>query len=233
MDKLINQIHCVFLKFRVCACCGSFLNSKAQEERCLGILCYYCSAALQQSALKNIVGGYNMKVFSLYDWRDKNYLLASKIIRAFKCGGPEELFYSVAEKMIIHSLQFCCAEENKNLVFVPAPGKNLFGRDHAESLAFQLAKITGGIYAPLLIRSGEKAQKLKSEKERKMETKLCLKPNAIEALRQYKNQASRIIFIDDIITSGATAKSAFETLGRPKNYMVWTIFHRPRLRRQL
>lgn len=39
----------------------------------------------------------------------------------------------------------------------------------------------------------------------------------------------RIVFVDDIITTGSTAMAAYLAMGEPKDFEVWTLVHRPKL----
>jgi predicted amidophosphoribosyltransferase len=41
-----------------------------------------------------------------------------------------------------------------------------------------------------------------------------------------------IVFVDDVITSGATAMAAYMALEDPSRFEVWTLANRPKLARQ-
>lgn len=64
-------------------------------------------------------------------------------------------------------------------------------------------------------------QKRKSAKDR-FRRQFKLKPGI-------RVKGARIVFVDDLITSGATALAAYRALNSPVDFEVWTIARRPKL----
>ncbi len=54
----------------------------------------------------------------------------------------------------------------------------------------------------------------------------CVSPSASA---DHPRPPKRIVFADDVITSGATAMAAYMALGDPDEFEVWTLVARPRL----
>ncbi len=40
---------------------------------------------------------------------------------------------------------------------------------------------------------------------------------------------ARVVFADDVLTTGSTARAAFKALGKPSGFEVWAIVWRPKL----
>ena len=115
-----------------------------------------------------------------------------------------------------------------NPLLIPAPGGK---RDHARALAFEIGEI---LHAPVLdilidpkkgkVSPNQKSQALEGRFQRKYEvraTEVDLKAHIFER--------PTWIFIDDVITSGATAMAAYMALGDPTCFEVWTLANRPLL----
>ena len=106
----------------------------------------------------------------------------------------------------------------KKPVFIPAPPKATLTEDHATKMAQSLSAIWGGSpYWNGLYRKSTDSQKRLNQKERKgIQLSRYLPPPP---------RTSDYIFVDDVVTTGSTALAAYERLGRPPSFSVWTIAH--------
>ncbi len=103
--------------------------------------------------------------------------------------------------------------------FTPPPRKKN-KLDHAGEFASALSQIWGAQVKDLRrTQLRPTQQKKRSLKERK----------ELRFLQESVSSDQTAIFVDDVITSGATAQAAFEALGRPRDYEVWTVACRPKL----
>lgn len=79
---------------------------------------------------------------------------------------------------------------------------------------------------PLLYRlSSETGQKFQTRKERRQLQLGCY-------LRQGLGGAKddlRVHFVDDVLTTGSTALAAWQALGHPRHFTVWSLIYRSRL----
>lgn len=234
--KLVLESYLGFL--RVCVRCGAYcglscVNSDPLKPK---QLCQYCWNKLQLKSLKHALGGYSFRVKSLFSWDNDDPKLIRDLIIGMKAGGPKELFTPFAMLLCEQHVKLSRQAKTKyeKYCFVPAPRANGSQPDHAETLAQELARISGGEYCPALKRISAQKQKSKNEKDRKKlarESGFHVAEEWSTPIGKFKNQTRRqlVIFVDDVITTGATAKSAHQALAAPKNYEVWTIAHRPRL----
>lgn len=212
--------------------CGQFVGRLKKESDSVAFLCKGCDRILMSHKLKRFVPGYASKTLSLCAWNDQNDQLVRKLVMALKGGGSDAVFLNLATRLVSKRLEQGPERLKSLLSFVPAPRHpGAKKRDHAEELAFQLAKITGGEYLPVLKRASHDQQKRLNERQRRQSMRLALDERRDFIERLHVAQKTRcIIFVDDVVTSGSTASSAFDVLGAPKLFEVWTIFFRPRLR---
>ena len=94
----------------------------------------------------------------------------------------------------------------------PSKGK----KDHAHQWAQSLAALCGYSTVALRLLSKEK-QALKS---------LGGRDRVDFTSRKIRGS---VFFVDDILTSGGTARAAFRALGKPKSFQIWTVFYRREL----
>ena len=108
---------------------------------------------------------------------------------------------------------------SKKLGFAFVPSTRYGFKSHGFFLALECSRILRGPLIFLPKTQGSRAQKGKSRGER---FQLHLKNSIYSPLVKL----DAIIFVDDVITSGATARAVYWALGRPKGFQVWTLFDR-------
>ncbi|MEQ1666189.1 MAG: hypothetical protein ABL927_12525 [Bdellovibrionales bacterium] len=206
---------------RFCSNCGHF----SMPNRAL---CKICYESLKKYKNSNWVNGYRHSTISIWEWGHQNEDFVRRYLHSIKGGGPKYLFNQFAEDLLHIRNNMTHQTVIDKPYFIPAPGANEFVEDHAERLASSCASMFGENSFAVLARSKQLHQKRKSRKDRLSELDDAL--TLISELDFQRRDLDRpLVFIDDIITSGGTANSAFRILGSPKNFEVWTIFHRPRL----
>ncbi len=149
-------------------------------------------------------------------------------MNGLKHGGLDNVFDSIAQKLCEIRLNLPPPKGAKYTRVVPAPGKSVILRDHAEQLAVAIANYLGAQYCPVLKRKAKDSQKQKSEKERRAAKSIVMVREGVKVPESPREM--RTIFVDDIITTGETAHSAYVALGEPEDFEIWTIFNRIRLR---
>ena len=151
----------------------------------------------------------------LIDWHDENYFFVKKFVESLKQGGPSFIFKKMGLEMFSRFVHRFPQFQNKKINFVPAPRSNTYKKDHAYLFAQTLSYYFGGILQPILYkRKKHLFQKSKSRKER--------------ALIQFEtskhlNLEEPIVFVDDVLTTGCTARSAYKALKKPKHFFIFTL----------
>jgi predicted amidophosphoribosyltransferase len=112
--------------------------------------------------------------------------------------------------------------DSRETWIIPAPSRSKNGRDHAFYLGQQLALKTGWNlvhhWAP---QRETRAQKNLTKTQREArEWDWDGPPLPIHC---------RVIFVDDVLTTGSTAEGVWKALGRPDEYEIWCIAYQPRL----
>jgi predicted amidophosphoribosyltransferase len=109
---------------------------------------------------------------------------------------------------------------------VPAPAETF---DHSRLWAHELAKSLQTHEWPLLEtkEKGSGRQKQLRQGERANRRFLVKEDFANHA--EASKVAKRIVFADDVITTGSTAMAAYMAMGDPDRFEVWTLVARPRL----
>ncbi len=199
---------------RSCAHCGQMFCE-------INLMCKNCWKILdrEQNNVSNFrQWSYKLPTYSLYTWREQKYL--ESLIYGLKGGGLDEAFERLALRFL--SLKYSLSNESyQKTIIVPAPASSPGARDHAYEWSFHLAQILGGEFKTPLLR-GEVVPQKQLSREARLENKMSLSNNLDMA------RVDKIIFADDVITSGGTAWAAFEALGRPQNFEIWTIGCRPK-----
>ncbi|KYG66645.1 hypothetical protein AZI86_06260 [Bdellovibrio bacteriovorus] len=111
---------------------------------------------------------------------------------------------------------------NFKIYVVPAPSKK--GQtDHAMLWAQGLSQALGAELLPCLRKTGQYAQRGADRG-----TRALIEMELIENNTDTVDFESQIlwIFADDIVTTGATARSAHIALGRPANFQIWALAQR-------
>ncbi|MBX3020416.1 MAG: ComF family protein [Bdellovibrionales bacterium] len=110
---------------------------------------------------------------------------------------------------------------DRRAVLVPIP--SLAGENHALGLARALSHYTGWPIDQRLKLTEQKAQKDLSRKER---TLRFFERDIDRGLDQLCSKYMDTLIIDDVVTTGATAKAAYQALQRPRNTQVWCLLDR-------
>lgn len=154
-----------------------------------------------------------LQVQSLLLWTNGGPKAVHKLAMQMKQSQPEDwLFFAewLLERVTIP----------KKAVLVPAPPRKWGHRDHAWGFAWALSQISGLPLRSPLVRVNASPQKDLSRMAR-----AGIRIDVADPEWNCSDYRS-VILIDDIVTTGSTAKACNIALGRPKSAVVWTLFDR-------
>ncbi len=149
---------------------------------------------------------------TLFSWFPDQDRQVSKLIAQLKGGKQDYAFDFYAQRFLAR----LTARIASDSCLIPCPSRG-GAPDHAAAFARSLSKYAGIPILDILKMPGNAGiQKAKSRQERQ-ERMLELRS---------KPALGNVIFIDDVVTTGATASSAKNALETAVNFQVWALAHR-------
>ncbi len=151
---------------------------------------------------------------TLFLWKRHGDERVEHLVRTIKVARFAEAYLRLA-KQLCYEFSYV-----KNACFVPIPPSTEGQRDHADYLAKSLAQVSDQKFQRCLRwKVKGSSQKTKTRIER-----MAVK---IELTQKIDGQVTYIL-VDDVVTTGSTAKAAIEALGSDKNIELWTVACRPK-----
>lgn len=200
---------------RFCPICGRFLPF-------IDCVCEACFVSLQREFTFNLAEvDLPFPVYSLWTWGELDHSI-SCLLYSLKGGGGFSFYQFLAKESV---LQFSFLK--KKGVYIPAPPSRR-GLDHAGTFSEALAQVSKFKVLNILQRTGEGRQKYLSRLERARRSIALCKFSGLR--KDLVGQAESVIFIDDVLTTGSTALSAYQALGCPKSFKVLVLAYRPKIR---
>ena len=171
-------------------------------------LCESCERVLEEQFLSS------NKVFRvekrlphlrLMDWREENELFLRKFLTSLKNKSPDHILKKLTLDMFVRFSKRKLFDPKIKPVFIPAASKEN-KEDHAFFLALHLSKHFNGTFInPLKTKSP--SQKKRSRKDRAF----------LQITNEGFNPDDRpVCFVDDVLTSGATARISYQALKKTK-----------------
>lgn len=209
----------IFEKLRCCSNCGSsFSNYKT-------LLCAKCYLLCEEDAeaapfVRTSDGNQQIGGYCLWRWIPGKNEALSALLSTIKGGSQKKAFLGFAERLVQQRL---CLDSynNSEAILVPAPASELGATDHAWRLAHSLSIVTGFPIGEVLEKKTKHHQRDLGMHNRK-EIQLGLIENFSTNLILDKN----VIFVDDVVTTGATALAAKANLRNCKTFEVWCLAQR-------
>ena len=160
------------------------------------------------------------KHYYLFDWAPGESDLISAMVYQLKsdrCTQALEFYTQLLTPALTEKFDFV----------VPLPGSK---KDSVHSL-IMARKMASRLKVPildLLIKSpSDQAQKKKSIEERSKTVLMLSRNNSPEDITTLIGPEAKILFVDDILTTGSTYNSALTALSREKQDSIATLFYRP------
>lgn len=227
MKSLSEAIDSIYSLVRACPICSDFCRKNLT-------LCSQCERFLNPQN-QGLVKAYPFPVISLYDWKNDDILAHYNFVRTLKGGIVSDIFADFAKKLVQKRLGWKRTGLSQ-AILVPAALRKNSRSDHALQLAQQISKLINCKHVYISYRDGEGEQKIKSRKERWQNIPKSPHPRNHQSYQVTSPDGldfsceTTFIFVDDVITTGATAQKAYLDLGQPKHFEVWTVLSRSRLK---
>lgn len=167
---------------------------------------------------------HKLAVYTLYEWLPGRQEVLSKLVHILKGRTGEKLWQYYAEEFIRR--RWSEKVSKKSYLLVPAPARD-GSKDHAHCFAKGLSHAGVGyeIYNCLSRGSIQGSQKKRARSERERAV-LYWAENFTYVDFVAKAAGKHVIFVDDVVTTASTARAAWRTLGKPRDFAVWALAQR-------
>lgn len=191
-----------------CLNCGFFLSKELH-------LCTTCEEQLNQWRTSR---AYHLRwpeqtipVYALFDWPETAALRVSQIIQHQKGGARPGLSEALARELFAFAVSRGLRATPETVIALPQGTRT---PDHAVLLAEAISGFLG--LSMIRLRQEGMALQTKALSREERRQKTLVSDVKITA-------KTPIIFVDDVLTTGSTARAAFNALGRPKQFCVLTV----------
>ncbi len=241
-DKTVafrKKFDAAYLYFRSCAVCSSSLPP-------IDLLCPPCwkiFGKVMNRGEKIQQKDYPFPVYSLLTWTPETEVFVKPFIYGFKGERAIRASEKLASFFLSERSLGTAGKQSLStdkLLLATAPSSKF---DHASLWAYALGRPLQQSpkaffldVSPKAKRQKELSQTERAERRFKIREVFAGSTNdSLETLSDARptahpmTAAKRVVFADDVITSGATAMAAYMALGDPDKFEVWTLAARPRL----
>ena len=203
-----------------CSCClncGSFFVQG-------GHLCKPCQTSLQRlrSVPSKETKPYATR--ALFEWKPGQSDLLSHLVLSLK-GSQHKKIWSFYARQFVQSIS-ATLPSGKKIYVIPAPAKKANTPDHAYLWAEALAECLGATVVSGLEKVGAESTAKQRRKDRGERSLIELRANVNYTEGVPFSEVPMLIFADDILTTGATARAAHVALGSPPHFEVWVLAKR-------
>lgn len=221
-SEIRNWILCRIQELRHCCNCHFYSTFKHSS------LCKSCFKLVEtdysNKSIRLLINNQAIEVTTLYDWIPERNNALSSLMLGLKGEQMKLSWIFYANEFIYKNLRYLdiCTDS----ILIPSPSflNNNLILDHAGNFALGLGTELNLPIINCLIRRNQNEQKLLPLGQRSM-SRFILN----EKFSSYNLKDKKIIFIDDIVTTGFTSYSAYQALGSPKNFKVWALSYRLKL----
>ncbi len=199
-----------------CLHCGSFFVRKS-------LFCQICENLIwrKQIGLCRIDKD-GLKITSLFSWEPNSNRLLSNLLMAQKDGNLSSAIEYYAK--ILASKAKPVAQD-RSIYFIPCPA-GAPDRNHAQILAEKIAEAVGASVLECLIWADSSIEPKIEQKKAKLRERQNRSLRLVRSAIPPDFGKAHVIFIDDIVTTGSTAKAAKNALAISGPLEVWALAYR-------
>jgi predicted amidophosphoribosyltransferase len=227
-----EKIESIIVRLRACSLCGRF---KGDSDH----LCALCLRQIMQKPIEptwNRVS-YPFPVASLFEWNHETSQWLKPLLHSLKHNFRSDLWAIFAEKLLFYAdylnqnhlitTSNYWSPHNKDqtttpvLIVPPKKVERSESLDHAGAWAQALGAIMGWPVLDPFELSLDRDQRTKRRDER-LRKQVRLKTG-------FQLKAQSVVFVDDVITTGGTARACYRALNNPESFSVMVVARRPRL----
>ena len=198
-----------------CLHCGSLQCQKPP-------LCTQCSQQLvryEGAPLHQYDEGL-FQAYSQYEWSPGQSDIFSSMVLSLKGKYSRRYWARLAAEFVQKRLSL--EMQNRPIKIVPAPSSS-GKKDHAFWWGETLARELKADFVPCLQKATKRSQRGQSRQQR---SKLRISVDEKYSDQIDSSSEALWVFVDDILTTGATAHAAYEALGSPPHFEVWVLGYR-------
>ena len=175
-------------------------------------MCPFCKKIFELELLRPKHHGFPFHLKSLVVWTKENELFVRNLVSSFKGEHSKWLWDSMIKEYLVWNR----IEAKAEAVIVPSPGRSN-KVDHAYWFACALGReLDLPVCDSLVLHNQKRAQKGLKRKDRTQ-----------REMRAKGELFQEVIFVDDVVTTGATARAAQKALKYPKSFTVLAFACRP------
>ena len=210
---MISKLKELLCRIKVCLVCGYF--GRLDEFG----LCHWCSTQLISAFTDGLMSAnsnneFNHKFLMLLG---RSGCFSSKLVYVLKGELLKDQVYSQLALRFYHLYY----SPKWQYIFIPIPtSKTSLKNCHARQFAKHLSYVFGGEYKDVLVIESDLVQKTRS---RSMRKKRVVHAREVPEI----TEKSKIVLVDDVLTTGASAMASITALKSPVNLEVYTLFWKP------